>query len=165
MDTKGAVKAGPSFPNGCHIAEVEIDPNTGELSIERYTAVGDSGNILDHVIAQGQMHGGIVQGLGQALSEAAAYDQDGQLLSGSFMDYGMPRAHTVPRIDATHLEIACKTNPLGVKGIGEAGTTAAPPAVINAIMDALPPNAVLDMPATSERIWRALQDAGAPAAA
>ena len=156
LDTLGKVKTAPSFPNGCHVAEVEIDPATGALTIVNYTAVGDCGNVLDDTIVTGQMHGGVAQGLGQALTEAAVYDAGGQLVSGSFMDYAMPRAHDVPAMHVEHRSVACRTNPLGVKGTGEAGTTAAPPALINAILDALPKGAALDMPATPERIWQAL---------
>ncbi len=159
LDTTGTVKTAPSFPNGCHVAEVEIDPDTGAVEIVNYTAVGDSGNLLDETIVTGQVHGGVAQGLGQALNEDTIYDASGQLVSGSFMDYAMPRADTVPPIAVEHLPIACRTNPLGVKGTGEAGTTAAPPALINAVLDALPKGAQLDMPATPARIWEALQKA------
>ena len=157
LDSQVTVKLPPSFPNGCHVAEVEIDPDTGALAIVNYVAVGDCGNVLDDTIVTGQMHGGVAQGLGQALTENTVYDAGGQLLSGSFMDYAMPRAHDVPAMQVEHRAIACRTNPLGVKGTGEAGTTAAPPALINAILDALPKGAALDMPATPERIWQALQ--------
>jgi carbon-monoxide dehydrogenase large subunit len=157
LDTVGKVKTPPSFPNGCHIAEAEIDPATGAVEIVSYVAVGDCGNVLDDTIVEGQVHGGVAQGLGQALIETAAYDAGGQLVSGSFMDYAMPRAHHVPMMTVEHRPIACRTNPLGVKGTGEAGTTAAPPALINAILDALPPGTQLDMPATPGRIWQALQ--------
>ena len=122
-------------------------------------AVGDCGNVLDETIVAGQIHGGVAQGLGQALTENTIYDAGGQLVSGSFMDYAMPRARPMPDMTVEHRAVACRTNPLGVKGTGEAGTTAAPPAVINAILDALPAGAQLDMPATPERIWRALQQA------
>jgi len=157
LDTQEKIKLPPSFPNGCHVAEVEIDPGTGAVAIINYVAVGDCGNVLDDVIVEGQMHGGVAQGVGQALSEATIYDADGQLVSGTFMDYAMPRSDTVPPMTVEHYAVACRTNPLGVKGTGEAGTTAAPPAVINAILDALPEGATLDMPATPERVWRALQ--------
>jgi carbon-monoxide dehydrogenase large subunit len=157
LDTVGKVKTPPSFPNGCHIAEVEIDPATGAVEIVSYVAVGDCGNVLDGTIVEGQVHGGVAQGLGQALIETAAYDAGGQLVSGSFMDYAMPRAHHVPMMTVEHRPLACRTNPLGVKGTGEAGTTAAPPALLNAILDALPPGTQLDMPATPGRIWQALQ--------
>jgi carbon-monoxide dehydrogenase large subunit len=157
LDTQATVKTPPSFPNGCHVAEVEIDPATGAVSVVSYVAVGDCGNVLDDTIVAGQIHGGVAQGLGQALTENTIYDAAGQLVSGSFMDYAMPRADLMPDMTVEHRPAACRTNPLGVKGTGEAGTTAAPPAVINAILDALPPAAQLDMPATPERIWRALR--------
>ena len=157
LDTKGGVKAPPSFPNGCHVAEVEIDPGTGKVEIVKYVGVGDCGNVLDDTIVIAQVHGGVTQGLGQALTENTIYDAGGQLVSGSFMDYALPRFDNTPPFEVEHSEIACKTNPLGTKGTGEAGTTAAPPAVINAILDALPPGTALDMPATSERVWRAMQ--------
>jgi len=157
LNTTERVKAPPSFPNGCHVAEVEIDADTGALDIKNYVAVGDCGNLLDDTIVTAQIHGGVAQGLGQALTENTVYDASGQLVSGSFMDYAMPRAHDVPFMTVEHREVACKTNPLGVKGTGEAGTTAAPPALINAILDALPKGSALDMPATSDRIWQALQ--------
>jgi carbon-monoxide dehydrogenase large subunit len=156
LDTQGATKGPPSFPNGCHVAEVEIDPDTGAVAIVNYIAVGDCGNVLDEIIVEGQIHGGVAQGLGQALTENTVYDQGGQLVSGTFMDYAMPRAHDMPALKVEHHAIACKTNPLGVKGTGEAGTTAAPPALLNAILNALPPGSQLDMPATAERIWAAL---------
>ena len=157
LDTQEKIKLPPSFPNGCHVAEVEIDRETGAVAIVNYAAVGDCGNVLDDVIVEGQIHGGVAQGIGQALTEATIYDAGGQLVSGTFMDYAMPRADSVPAMTVEHYAVACRTNPLGVKGTGEAGTTAAPPAVINAILDALPKGARLDMPATPERIWRALQ--------
>ncbi len=157
LDTQATVKTPPSFPNGCHVAEVEIDPATGAVAIVNYVAVGDCGNVLDDTIVAGQIHGGVAQGLGQALTENTVYDASGQLVSGSFMDYALPRADLLPDMTVEHRAVACRTNPLGVKGTGEAGTTAAPPALINAILDALPKGAQLDMPATPERVWRALQ--------
>ena len=158
LDTRGQVKAPPSFPNGCHVAEVEIDGATGAVAIVRYTAVDDCGRVLDPVIVEAQIHGGVAQGIGQALGEAAVYDaQSGQLLAGSFMDYAMPRADGMPPMTVSHHAVPCRTNPLGVKGTGEAGTTAAPAAVLNAIANALPAAATLDMPATAEKVWRALQ--------
>jgi carbon-monoxide dehydrogenase large subunit len=159
LDTQANIKVPPSFPNGCHVAEVEVDPATGAVAIVSYVAVGDCGNVLDETIVEGQIHGGVAQGFGQALTENTIYDNAGQLVSGSFMDYGMPRADLMPDMTVEHRAVACRTNPLGVKGTGEAGTTAAPPAVINAILDALPKGAQLDMPATPERVWRALQSA------
>jgi carbon-monoxide dehydrogenase large subunit len=159
LDTQGKVTTPPSFPNGCHVAEVEIDPATGGVALVSYVAVGDCGNVLDETIVEGQVHGGVAQGLGQALWEDTVYDSSGQLISGSFMDYAMPRSDTMPAMTVEHYAVACRTNPLGVKGTGEAGTTAATPAAINAILDALPKGAQLDMPATSLRIWQALQSA------
>ena len=157
LDTTEKMKAPSSFPNGCHIAEVELDPLTGAVDIVNYSAVGDCGNLLDETIVTGQVHGGVAQGVGQALSEATVYDAGGQLVTGSFMDYAMPHAHSVPMMNVQHHSVACRTNPLGTKGTGEAGTTAAPPAVMNAILDALPEGAKLDMPATPDRVWAALQ--------
>jgi aerobic carbon-monoxide dehydrogenase large subunit len=159
LDTQANVKTPPPFPNGCHVAEVEIDPSTGAVAIVNYVAVGDCGNLLDEAIVEGQIHGGVAQGLGQALTENTVYDAAGQLVSGSFMDYAMPRAGLMPDMTVEHHAVACRTNQLGVKGTGEAGTTAAPPAVINAVLDALPKGAQLDMPATPERIWKALRAA------
>jgi carbon-monoxide dehydrogenase large subunit len=157
LNTQGGVKSAPSFPNGCHIAEVEIDPETGTTNIVSYIAVDDCGTVLDRVIVEGQLHGGIAQGLGQALFEATVYDASGQLITGSFMDYAMPRATSMPPIEILHLDTICKTNPLGVKGVGESGTTAAPPAIVNAILNALPPHArrELQMPLTPEKVWKA----------
>ena len=159
LDTLDKVKLPPSFPNGCHVAEVEIDPATGATEIVKYVAVGDCGNVLDDTIVEAQIHGGVAQGIGQALTEDTIYDTGGQLVSGTFMDYAVPRADTVPAMTVEHHPVACRTNPIGAKGTGEAGTTAAPPAVINAILDALPEGAQLDMPATPERVWQALQRA------
>jgi aerobic carbon-monoxide dehydrogenase large subunit len=157
LDTLDKVKLPPSFPNGCHVAEVEINPATGATEIVKYVAVGDCGNVLDDTIVEAQIHGGVAQGIGQALTEDTIYDTGGQLVSGTFMDYAVPRADTVPPMTVEHHPIACRTNPIGAKGTGEAGTTAAPPAVMNAILDALPQGAQLDMPATPQRVWQALQ--------
>jgi carbon-monoxide dehydrogenase large subunit len=157
LDTLDKVKLPPSFPNGCHIAEVEIDSATGATEIVSYVAVGDCGNVLNDTIVEAQIHGGVAQGIGQALTENTVYDAGGQLVSGSFMDYALPRADVVPPMTVEHHAVTCRTNPIGAKGTGEAGTTAAPPAVINAILNALPKGTEIDMPATSERIWRALQ--------
>jgi aerobic carbon-monoxide dehydrogenase large subunit len=152
-----------SFPNGCHIAEVEIDSETGETALQRYTAVDDFGVLVNPMLASGQVHGGVAQGIGQALMEATLYDRSGQLMSGSFMDYTMPRAETVPPIAVGYHPVPATTNPLGVKGCGEAGVTGALPAVINAVLDALAGHGVreIDMPATPERIWAALQASAA----
>ena len=152
----------PSHPNGSHVCEVEVDPETGEVRLDRYTVVDDLGRILNPMIVLGQMQGGTVQGMGQALMEHQVYDrQSGELLTGSFMDYAMPRASMLPNIDATMEEVACKTNPLGVKGIGESGTIGAPPTIINAVIDALAPLGIeaIDMPATPLRVWQAIQQA------
>src|SRR5262249_10664845 len=136
--THQRVPPAQTFPNGCHIVEVEIDPQTGVTTIERYTVVDDFGRTINPLLLEGQVHGGVVQGIGQALLEHAVYDsQDGQLLSGSFTDYTMPRADDLPSFSfATH-NVPTKANPLGVKGAGEAGAVGAPPAVINAVVDAL----------------------------
>jgi carbon-monoxide dehydrogenase large subunit len=168
LDTKVAVDTPLAFPNGCHIAEVEIDPETGRLDVLSYSAVDDCGNVLDHTLVEGQVHGGLAQGLGQVLFENAVYDRDsGQLVTGSFMDYAMPRAHNMPPVirDASH-PVPATTNPLGVKGAGEAGTTGALAAIMNAIADAVPGKATaeMDMPATIEKIWMACQEAKASAA-
>jgi carbon-monoxide dehydrogenase large subunit len=153
----------PTFPNGCHVCEVEIDRETGRLEIVRYTVVDDFGTVVNPLLLQGQVHGGIAQGVGQAAIERCVYDREsGQLISGSFMDYALPRAGDLPPlvIDIRD-DVPCKTNPLGIKGAGEAGAVGAPPAVINAIVDALSDLGVhhIDMPATPEKIWRAIRDA------
>ncbi|MGE0629299.1 MAG: xanthine dehydrogenase family protein molybdopterin-binding subunit [Hyphomicrobiaceae bacterium] len=161
LDTKGDTHTGPSFPNGCHVVEVEVDPDTGGVKIVRYTAVGDCGNILDTVILEGQVHGGVAQGLGQALLEQMVYDTDsGQLLTGSLMDYGLLRAEDMPNVNVLHHGVACTTNTVGAKGVGESGTTAAPSALVNAVIDALPPGAEatgVEMPLTPEKVWAAFQ--------
>jgi carbon-monoxide dehydrogenase large subunit len=161
--THHQVPKAQTFPNGCHIVEVEIDPNTGSVAIERYTIVDDFGRTINPMMLEGQVHGGIVQGIGQALLEHAVYDPDsGQLLSGSFMDYAMPRAGDIPRFAFSTHNVPTTANPLGVKGAGEAGAVGAPPAVINAIVDALHRRAGvrhIDMPATPRRVWEKLQGA------
>jgi carbon-monoxide dehydrogenase large subunit len=150
-----------TFPNGCHICEIEIDPETGQCRIDRYLAINDFGNLINPMLVEGQTHGGIVQGIGQALLEAAVYDSDGQLLTGSFMDYAMPRADTMPAFDIQHHPVPATSNKLGVKGCGEAGTSGAIPTAFNAVLDALAPLGVTDIaiPATPERIWRAIHEA------
>jgi len=157
-----------TFPNGCHICEIEIDPETGQVAIQRYTVVDDFGGALNPMLLMGQVHGGIVQGLGQALSEHTVYDKDnGQLITGSFMDYAMPRAESMPSIDFSMHNVKCTTNPLGVKGAGEAGAIGSPPAVINAIVDVLyrtTGQKHIDMPATPAAIWQALQSGARKAA-
>jgi len=148
-----------TFPNGCHVAEVEVDPETGIVSVPRYIVVDDVGHALNPLIVRGQVHGGVAQGLGQALMERTAYDHgSGQLLSGSFMDYCLPRAGDLPEIDVDLIEVPCETNPLGVKGAGEAGAVGSPPAVMNALVDALG-GRVVDMPATPETVWKAMRAA------
>ena len=153
-----------TFPAGTHICEVEIDPETGVTKIVRYTAVDDFGVLINPMIVEGQMHGGIAQGIGQAMLEGAIYDKSGQLLTASFMDYTMPRADDLPSYETAFTETRCPSNPLGIKGCGEAGAIAAPPAVINAITDALGHEDV-SMPATPQVIWRAAQKAAMKLAA
>ncbi|MDF2998625.1 MAG: hypothetical protein K0R27_4262 [Xanthobacteraceae bacterium] len=157
LDVRVEVEVPQSFPNGCHIAEVEIDPETGHVRIVDYTAVDDCGVVLDAHLAEGQVIGGLAQGLGQALLERFVYDENGQIVTGSFMDYAMPRASNMPAIRSSFHPVACRTNPLGVKGVGEAGTTAAIAAIMNAIADAIPGGRgrELQMPATPEKVWRA----------
>lgn len=153
-----------TYPGGTHICEVEVDPATGQVRIDRFTAVDDFGNIVNPMIVEGQVHGGIAQGVGQALLEHGVYDREtGQLLTGSLMDYAMPRADDLPMITLGQVCTPCTHNPLGAKGCGEAGAIAAPPAVINAVLDALHPLGVkdLDMPATPSRVWEAIQAARA----
>jgi carbon-monoxide dehydrogenase large subunit len=145
-----------TFPAGCHICELEVDPETGEVDLVGWTAVDDFGVLINPMIVEGQVHGGVAQGIGQALLERAVYDQNGQLVTGSFMDYVMPRAHDLPPFKVGVTETRCPSNPLGIKGCGEAGAIAAPAAVINAITDALGTEDV-SMPATPEVIWQALQ--------
>jgi len=163
LDTKVAPDTPIAFPNGCHIAEIEIDPDTGALDVVAYSAVDDCGNVINHTLAEGQVHGGLAQGLGQALLEHGIYEGDsGQLVTGSFMDYAMPRAHHMPSaLTTADHPVPAKTNPLGVKGVGEAGTTAAIAAIMNAIADAIPGESAarMQMPATAEKIWRACRAA------
>jgi carbon-monoxide dehydrogenase large subunit len=150
-----------TFPYGCHIAEVEIDPETGVVSLIRYDAVHDFGRALNPALLGGQVHGGVAQGIGQALLEHTFYDRDGQLLAGSFLDYGLPRAGDLPDIDFHHQVSPTTRNPYGIKGCGEAGATGSPPAVMNAVIDALRPYGIrhVDMPATPERVWQAIRAA------
>ena len=150
-----------SFPNGAHVAEVEIDPETGVVKVERYEVVDDFGNLLNPMVVAGQVHGGVVQGIGQALTEHVVFDESGQLLTASFMDYAMPRADNVPMIGFETQATPSKYNPLGMKGCGEAGTVGALAAIANAVQDALWDRGItqVDMPFTPERVWRYLQDA------
>ena len=152
-----------AFPNGCHIAEVEVDPETGAANVVRYTAVNDLGTIVNPLLVEGQIQGGVVQGLGQVLLEQAIYDSDGQLVTGSFMDYAMPRAHDAPMINIVSHPVPTKSNPLGAKGCGEAGTSGGLPSVANAVIDALSEYDIrhLEMPMTPARIWQAIQGAKA----
>jgi aerobic carbon-monoxide dehydrogenase large subunit len=153
-----------TFPSGAHVAEVEIDPETGRIALVNYVAVDDVGTVINPMIVQGQIHGGLVQGIGQALCETCVYDDvSGQLLSGSFMDYCMPRADDIPIMHVETLSTACTHNPLGVKGCGELGTIGAPATVINAVVDALAHLGVthVDMPASPSRIWQIINSAGA----
>ena len=146
---------------GVHLAMVEVDPETGEIRILRYLAVDDSGRIVNPLLAEGQIHGSVAQGIGQALYEAIVYSETGQPLTQNFLDYVVPRATQLPSIETAHCETPSPINPLGVKGIGEAGTTAGPPAIVNAVLDALRPLGVqhLDMPLTPERVWQAMRAA------
>jgi carbon-monoxide dehydrogenase large subunit len=162
LDAALAIDTPPStYPNGVHVCELEIDPETGAVRVDRYTAVDDFGVMVNPAIVEGQVHGGVAQGIGQALMEHAVYDGQGQLLSGSFMDYAMPRADQIPSICFDDHPSPATSNPLGVKGCGEAGCSGSLPAVMNAIVDALAPYGVehIDMPATPEKIWRAVNSA------
>ena len=159
LDTTTVLASARAYPSGAHVAEVEIDPATGEVTLQRYVAVDDCGVVLNHTLLDGQIMGGIAQGLGQVLGEQAVYDADGQFLSGSFMDYTMPRAETLPGICLHERPVPSPNNSLGVKGAGEAGTTGSLPAGMNAVLDALWPAGVraLDMPASPARVWAALR--------
>jgi carbon-monoxide dehydrogenase large subunit len=153
-----------TFPAGCHICEVEVDPETGQTDIVAWTAVDDFGVVVNPMIVEGQVHGGVAQGVGQALLESTIYDQGGQLVTGSFMDYTMPRADVFPQMKVDVTVTKCPSNPLGIKGCGEAGAIAAPPAVINAITDAIGTEH-LAMPATPARVWAAIQESDVSKAA
>jgi aerobic carbon-monoxide dehydrogenase large subunit len=160
------ISDGPSsstFPNGCHVAEVEVDPATGVIEVVKYSAVNDFGTVINPMIVEGQLHGGVVQGIGQALMELTAYDSEGQLLTGSYMDYGLPRASDAPEFSIESHPVPAKTNPLGVKGCGEAGCAGALTSVMNAVVDALSEYGIrhIDMPATPYRVWQAIQAAEA----
>ena len=151
-----------TYPNGCHIAEVEADPETGHVQVVRYLVADDMGTVVNPMIVEGQIQGGVAQGVGQAFLERTEYESEsGQLLTASFMDYALPRAEDLPDIEVALVQVPCTTNPLGVKGAGEAGAVGSPPAVMNALIDALAADGVtaIDMPATPERVWRALQPA------
>jgi carbon-monoxide dehydrogenase large subunit len=156
LDSRTVFNEAPmAFPNGCHVCEVEIDPDTGRVTIDRYTTVNDFGVIVNPLMVEGQAHGGIAQGIGQALIERVAYSEDGQLLTGSYMDYGLPRADDLPNLGFDSAPSPCKTNPLGAKGCGEAGCAGSLPAVMNAVSDALGGKHI-NMPATPETVWAAI---------
>jgi carbon-monoxide dehydrogenase large subunit len=154
---------GETYPFGTHVCVVEIDPESGHLEIRRYLTVDDCGRVINPLVVEGQVHGGITQGLGQALFEGVVYDEIGNLVSGSLMDYALPKAHFLPSYETNRTETPSPLNPLGAKGIGEAATIGSTPAVVNAVVDALSHLGVrhLDMPLTSEKIWQALQKAKA----
>jgi aerobic carbon-monoxide dehydrogenase large subunit len=151
-----------AYPFGTHIAIVEIDGQTGQVQVKRYVAVDDCGPQINPTIVAGQIHGGIVQGIGQALCEGVVYDQDGQLLTGSMLDYCMPRADMFPRIELDHTVTPSPHHPIGVKGVGETGTIASTPTVYNAVIDALRPFGVeqISMPMTSYKVWHAINHKG-----
>jgi aerobic carbon-monoxide dehydrogenase large subunit len=162
LDVSHVFKGVPSaFPNGCHVAEVELDPDTGLVEVVSYATVNDFGVLVNPMLVAGQAHGGIAQGLGQALTESVVYDEDGQLLTGSFMDYGLPRASDLPSLGFQSHPVPARTNPLGAKGCGEAGCAGSLPAVMNAVVDALSEFGIkhIDMPATPHRIWQAIRAA------
>jgi carbon-monoxide dehydrogenase large subunit len=167
LDIDHTTESVPStFPNGCHVAEVEIDPETGTVQIVRYTGVNDFGTIVNPMLVAGQLHGGVAQGIGQALMECVSYDSNGQPVTGSFMDYAMPRAGDIPLMAVGDHPVPAKSNPLGTKGCGEAGCAGSLSTIVNAVIDALSEFGVahIDMPLTPERVWRAIQDAKAKVA-
>jgi aerobic carbon-monoxide dehydrogenase large subunit len=161
LDTQGGIPTPVAFPGGAHVAEVEIDPQTGVVEVASYVAVDDSGRVLNPTLVEGQLHGGIVQGIGQALAEHCVYDASGQLLTGTFMDYALPRSDMLGRVELYDHSVPSPSNPLGAKGAGEAGTTGALPAVANAVIDALRPLDIhhLDFPYSPSRVWQALAHA------
>ena len=149
------------YPFGTHIATVEVDPETGEVKVLRYLAVDDCGPQINPTIVQGQVHGGVVQGIGEALQEVTVYDDDGQLLTGTMMDYAVPKASQMPHIETDHTVTPSPVNPLGVKGVGETGTIASGITIVNAVVDALAPLGIthLDKPLTPARVWDAIRQA------
>jgi carbon-monoxide dehydrogenase large subunit len=162
LDVKHVSDGAPAaYPNGCHICEVEVDPDTGNIDIVKYTAVNDFGTIINPMLVDGQTHGGVTQGIGQTLLEHVVYDEQGQLLSGSYMDYAMPKAVHVPDFAVLSHPVPAKTNPLGVKGCGEAGCAGSLTSIMNAVVDALSAYGIkhIDMPASPARVWQAIQDA------
>jgi carbon-monoxide dehydrogenase large subunit len=152
-----------TYPFGTHVAVVEVDAQTGETTLRRYVAVDDVGNVINPMIVDGQLHGGIAQGVAQALWEGAVYDEQGELQTASLMQYAVPKASSLPSFELDRTVTPTDVNPLGVKGAGEAGTIASTPAVVNAVIDALSPLGIahLDMPLTPERVWRAIEQAEA----
>jgi carbon-monoxide dehydrogenase large subunit len=164
LDVRHASDGPPSsYPNGCHIAEVEIDPETGVTEVVKYSSVNDFGTIVNPLMVEGQVHGGVVQAIGQALLEHVRYDEDGQLLTGSYMDYAMPRAHHCPDIGFVSHPAPATTNPLGTKGCGEAGCAGGLVSVMNAVVDALSEYGIrhIDMPVSAPRVWAAIREARA----
>jgi carbon-monoxide dehydrogenase large subunit len=162
LDVKHVSDGAPAaYPNGCHVCEVEVDPDTGNIEIVKYTAVNDFGTIINPLLVDGQTHGGVVQGIGQTLLEHTVYDEQGQLLSGSYMDYALPRAQHAPDFAVLSHPVPAKTNPLGVKGCGEAGCAGSLTSIMNAVVDALSAYGIqhIDMPATPQRVWQAIEDA------
>ena len=162
LDVEHVSSAKPAtFPNGCHVCEVEIDPETGVAEVVKYSMVGDFGTVVNPLIVKGQVYGGVVQGIGQCLVERTVYTEDGQLASGSFMDYAMPRAAHAPMFAYDALGTKATTTPLGVKGCGEAGCAGSLTSIMNAVVDALAPLGVkhIDMPATPLRVWEAIEAA------
>jgi aerobic carbon-monoxide dehydrogenase large subunit len=167
LDVDHNTKDTPStFPNGCHVAEVEIDPETGVVEVVKYTSANDFGTVINPMLVEGQLHGGVVQGIGQVLMEDVVYTEDGQPITGSFMDYALPRAGDIPSMAVGDHPVLAKTNPLGTKGCGEAGCAGSLSTVVNAVVDALSEYGVkhIDMPLTPECVWRAIQEAKANAA-
>ncbi len=162
--TSGPVPS--TFPNGCHVAEVEIDPETGVVEIVGYTGVNDFGTIVNPMLVAGQLHGGVAQGIGQAFMECVSYDGSGQPITGSFMDYALPRAQDIPLMQIGDHPVPATSNPLGTKGCGEAGCAGSLSTLTNAVLDALSELRIteIDMPLTPERVWRAIQDAKAKVA-
>ena len=156
FDTDTFTPGTPTFPNGCHVVEVEIEPETGVTEILKYSVTDDVGTVINALTLEGQIHGGIGQGVGQAFTEGMQYDADGQLLTGSFLDYGMPRADDMCSFDLDNNPVPTKLNPVGAKGAGEAGNVGALAAIMNAVVDALAPLGIenLDMPATPEKVWQ-----------
>jgi carbon-monoxide dehydrogenase large subunit len=151
----GEAQSGSTYPNGCHVAEVEVDPNTGITEICSYTAVDDTGVIISPKLVEGQIHGGVVQGIGQAFYERTVYDESGQLLTGSLMDYALPKAGCITNFICDHIEVPTKSNLLGAKGVGESGCSGSLPSLSNAMVDALKIRGItnLDMPFTPSRVW------------